>query len=173
MSVVTNATPLIYLAKIGKLLLLKKIYGRVIIPEEVRKEVVDKGKQLGEPDALIIEQAIKDGWLIVEKTKKSKLPVDIQAGEAAVLAIAKEKKIKEVIIDEISARTAAKIFGLTPKGTISILLKALAIKEITLEEFIDFLEKLLQHGFRLKEEIYLEAIKKAKKLDKEEKEEVE
>ena len=88
----------------------------------------------------------------------------LHAGEEAVITIAKEKKIKEVIIDEIAARTAAKIMGLTPKGTIYVLLKALAIKEITLEEFIDLLAKLLEVGFRLKEEIYLEAIKKAKKI---------
>ncbi len=164
MSVVTNATPLIYLAKIGKLLLLKEIYGSVIIPEEVKKEVVDKGKELGEPDAFIIEQAIKEGWLKVEKAKNLSLPMKLHAGEEAVIAIAKERKIKEVIIDEIAARTAAKILGLTPKGTIYVLLKALAIKEITLEEFIDLLAKLLEEGFRLKEEIYLEAIIKAKEI---------
>ena len=81
MSVVTNATPLIYLAKIGKLLLLKEIYGSVIIPEEVKKEVVDKGKELGEPDAFIIEQAIKEGWLKVEKAKNLSLPMKLHAGE--------------------------------------------------------------------------------------------
>jgi len=166
MSVVTNATPLIYLTKIGKLLLLKRIFGSVIIPEEVRKELIDKGKKLEKPDAFIIEQAIEEGWLKVEIAKKLSLPMKLHAGEEAVIAIAKEKKVKKVIIDEIAARTAAKIMGLTPKGTIYILLKALAIKEITLEEFIDLLAKLLEVGFRLKEEIYLEAIKKAKEIAK-------
>ena len=112
----------------------------------------------------ILWVAIEEGWLKVERAKKLPLPMKLQAGEEAVIAIAKEKKIKEVIIDEIAARTAAKILGLTPKGTIYVLLKALAIKEITLEEFIDLLAKLLEEGFRLKEEIYLEAIKKAKEI---------
>ncbi|HUT81269.1 MAG TPA: DUF3368 domain-containing protein [Candidatus Bathyarchaeia archaeon] len=164
MSVVTNATPLIYLAKIGKLFLLKKIFGTVLIPEEVRMEVIDKGKQLGEADAYIVEQGIEEGWIKVEKVKNYSLPMMLHAGEEAVIALAKEMKIKEVIIDEVTARTAAKIAGLNPKGTVYILLKALTLKEITLEEFIDLLAKLLEQGFRLKEEIYLEAIKKAKEI---------
>ncbi|MBN1329108.1 MAG: DUF3368 domain-containing protein [Candidatus Heimdallarchaeota archaeon] len=164
MSVVTNATPLIYLTKIGKLLLLKKLYGKVIIPEEVKKEVVDRGKEKGEPDAYIIEQAITDGWLVVEKAERKALQVKLHPGEEAVLILAVEKKISEVIIDEIPARTAARILGLIPRGTIYVLLKAVKNREINLEEFIELLEKLLENGFRLKEEIYLEAIQQAKKM---------
>ena len=162
MSVVTNATPLIYLAKIGKLLLLKKLFGKVIIPEEVKKEVVDRGKEKGESDAYIIEQAITEGWLVVEKAQGKALQVKLHPGEEAVLILAVEKKISEVIIDEVPARTAARILGLTPRGTIYVLLKAVSKLEINLEEFIELLEKLLECGFRLKEEIYLEAIRKAK-----------
>jgi len=44
--VVSNATPLIYLAKIGKLYLLKRVFGEVFVPEEVKIEAVDRGKQL-------------------------------------------------------------------------------------------------------------------------------
>jgi len=164
MSVVTNATPLIYLAKIGKLLLLKKLYGKVMIPEEVKKEVVDRGKEKGEPDAYIIEQAIANGWLLVEKTERRALPVKLHIGEEAVLILAIDKKISEVIIDEVSARTAARILRLTPRGTIYVLLKAVSMHEINLEEFIELLGKLLECGFRLKEEIYLEAIRKAKEI---------
>ena len=162
MSVVTNATPLIYLAKIGKLLLLKKLFGKVIIPEEVKKEVVDRGKEKGESDAYIIEQAITEGWLVIEKAQGKALQVKLHPGEEAVLILAVEKKISEVIIDEVPTRTAARILGLTPRGTIYVLLKAVSKLEINLEEFIELLEKLLECGFRLKEEIYLEAIRKAK-----------
>jgi hypothetical protein len=41
--IVSNASPLIYLAKVGKLELLK-IFGEVVIPEEVKVEVVDSGR---------------------------------------------------------------------------------------------------------------------------------
>ena len=44
--VVSNATPLIYLAKVDKLNLLKSVFSNVFIPEEVKREVVDEGKRL-------------------------------------------------------------------------------------------------------------------------------
>lgn len=40
---VSNASPLIYLAKIGILNYLKDFYGSVQIPQEVKKETVDRG----------------------------------------------------------------------------------------------------------------------------------
>ena len=48
--IVTNATPLIYLAKFDKLNLLKAIANRVYIPEAVLKEVVIEGRRLGESE---------------------------------------------------------------------------------------------------------------------------
>lgn len=66
---VSNATPLIYLAKAGKLHLLRAVFGEVLIPEEVKVEVVDRGKELGKKDAYAIEAAIEEGWLVVEPAR--------------------------------------------------------------------------------------------------------
>jgi len=89
MSVVCNATPLIYLAKIGKIDLLRKVFGEVIIPEEVRAEVVEKGKLLGERDAYMIENAIGEGWIKVLRAEPIEVPIELEAGEVAVLSLAK------------------------------------------------------------------------------------
>jgi predicted nucleic acid-binding protein len=70
-------------------------------------------------------------------------------------------------MDEVSARTAAKLMGLTPRGTLYVLLKALELKEFNLNDFLDTLSELVKHGFRLKEEVYLEAVKKAREIAKE------
>ena len=72
--------------------------------------------------------------------------------------------LKEVLIDEVSARAAARLLDLTPRGTLFILLKALQKEEIDQEEFLEVLNQLLNEGFRLKEEVYLEALKEAKKI---------
>lgn len=45
MIVVTDSTVLIGLAKLGKLTLLKEIFSKVSVPEEVFKEVVERGKE--------------------------------------------------------------------------------------------------------------------------------
>jgi len=49
--VVSNATPLIYLAKANQLSLLQSMVNQVFIPEAVYREVVVEGKRLGEKDA--------------------------------------------------------------------------------------------------------------------------
>jgi len=166
--IVSNATPLIYLAKIGKTDLLKKVFNQVFIPEQVKTEAVNKGKKLGEKDAYLIEKAIKDGWLKVSKTKIQATPIKLEPGEAAVLSLAKKLGTKEVLIDELPARTAARLLGLTPRGTIYVLLKALEKKEINLNEFLEALRDLANHGFRLKEEVYIEAVGKAREITQKE-----
>ena len=163
-TVVSNATPLIYLAKIGKILLLQRVFGEIFIPEEVKIEAVDKGKQLGERDAYVIEKAIEDGWLKVLRAEALEIPIKLEPGEVAVLSLAKKLGQREVLVDETSARTAARLIGLTPRGTVFVLLKALEIKEISLSEFLDALSDLVKHGFRLKEEVYLEAVRKAREI---------
>ena len=67
--IVSNATPLIYLAKIDKLKLLKAIANPVYIPEAVYKEVVVEGKRLGEKDAYRVEKCINQGWLQIKEVK--------------------------------------------------------------------------------------------------------
>ena len=165
--IVSPATPLIYLAKIGRIDLLRKIFGEVFIPEEVKMEVVDKGKQLGERDAYVIEKAIRDCWLKVLSVEIVEIPIKLELGENAVLSLGKKLELREVLVDEISARTAARLMGLTPRGTIFVLLKALEIKEISLNEFLDALSELVKHGFRLREEVYLAAVRKAREIAKE------
>ena len=43
-------------------------------------------------------------------------------------------------------------------------MKALEVREISLNEFLDALSELVKHGFRLKEEVYLEAVRKAREI---------
>ena len=48
MSVVSNASALINLARIGELALLRRLYGNVVIPEAVWQEVVVEGTSQGQ-----------------------------------------------------------------------------------------------------------------------------
>jgi len=163
--VVSNATPLIYLAKIGRIDLLVKVFSEVYVPEEVKLEVVDEGKRLGKVDAYVVEDAIANGWIEVSSAEMVEIPIPLEAGEAAVISLAKNMRIGEVLMDEVSARTAARLMDLTPRGTILVLLKALELKEISLNEFMAALGDLVKQGFRLKEEVYLEAITRAREID--------
>lgn len=162
--IVSNATPLIYLAKVGKIDFLKKVFGEVFIPEEVKIEVVDRGKLLGERDAYVIEKAIGEGWLKVLTTEIVEVPIKLESGEVAVLSLAKKLGLREVLLDEVSARVAARLLDLKPRGTVFVLLKTLEKKEIDLNEFLEVLSQLIRYGFRLKEEIYVEAVREARRI---------
>ena len=163
--IVSNATPLIYLAKIKKYILLKSLFGKIIISQEVKIEIVDEGKKLKQPDALLIEREMEDGFIEVKKVGKLiETTLELELGELSTLSLAKKLKIDEVLIDETLGRSAARIIGLVPKGTLYVLLKNLKLKKITFDEFLNILNELLESGFRLKEEIYIKAIEEAKKI---------
>lgn len=164
-SIVSDATPLIYLAKIKRYDLLKSVYDNIIISQEVKIEIVDEGKKLKKPDALVIEKEIVDGFINVKKVGKlMETTLELQLGELSTLSLAKELKIDEVLIDETIGRTATKMIGLVPKGTLYVLLKNLKSKEINFDDFLNILNELIDSGFRLKEEIYIKVIEEAKKI---------
>ncbi len=162
--IASNATPLIYLAKTERLDLLRKIFEEVYIPEEVKVEVVDRGKQLGEEDAYIIERAIHEGWLKVLRAEPMEVPLKLQPGEVAVPSLAKKLGLREVLMDEASARATARLLDLTPRGTVYVLLKTLENREIDLNGFLEALSQMIRQGFRLKEEVYVEAVREARRI---------
>lgn len=163
--IVSNATPLIYLAKIKKYSPLKSLFDKIIISQEVKIEIVDEGKKLKKPDALLIEREIEDGFIEVMKIEKLvETSLELELGELSTLSLAKKLKIDEVLIDETLGRSAARIIGLVPKGILYVLLKNLKLKEITFDDFLNILNELIESGFRLKEEIYIKVIEEAKKI---------
>ena len=164
-SVVSNSTPLIYLAKIGRLGLLRDLFGEVLIPKEVYTEVVVKGKSLGLKDAYVVDAAVAKGWIKVVPADPVEMPIELDKGEEEALSLATKLKAT-VLIDEVSARSAARLLNLTPRGTLFVLLLALKEEKIVLDEFMQSLNELIDAGFRLKEEVYVQAIKEATKIAK-------
>src|SRR3989338_3104422 len=113
--IVSNSSPLIYLAKIKQIHLLKELFSTVLIPVEVKQEVVDQGKKRGAADAFLIESEIEQGWIKVERVHAMlKWDLDIHAGEKAAISLAKERNQSIVLIDEVAARTAAKVVKIQP-----------------------------------------------------------
>ncbi len=161
---VSNASPLIYLAKIGRLDLLRDMFDEVLIPEEVRKEVVDKGRDLGKPDVVQVERALEEGWLRTCPLKVKFGALGLHPGEEAVIFLGKQEGNCLILVDESAARTAARMLGLESRGTIFILLKAVENGKLDMDDFLAELQSLVKAGFRLSEDVYLEAVRKAKEL---------
>ncbi len=158
--IVSNSTVLIYLAKIGKLSLLKELFREVSIPAEVFAEVVIRGKEQQHPDAFIVESAVEEGWIYIKdiETAGELEKFGIDPGEAQAISLARSLGVP-VLLDQTHARNAAKALGLKPSGTIFVLLAALRKKFLTYEDYQDSLEELVRAGFRMSDEVYLEAVR--------------
>lgn len=161
--IISNATPLIYLAKLGKIEILKKIFKKIVIPKKVYEEIV-KGKEQGFTDSLIIERAIKGKWIEVRQVKEQedllKFSPELDIGEVAVLSLALKSKPHLILIDDASARAVAESFGFNVKGTIYILLRAYKKKILKKSEIKELIEKLISLGFRISSELYAGLIDK-------------
>ncbi len=163
--IVSNSTPLIYLAKLGRLQLLKESFKKVVIPAAVHNEVVVVGKKKNYIDAGIVEKAVHEGWIEVRAAKPLEIlsEVGIDKGELEAISLASEMKTC-VLIDQTSARIAAELIDLRPCGTIYVLFDALKRKRVSYDEYLGLLEALISHGFRMSEEVYLEAVKMGREL---------
>lgn len=163
--IISNSTPLIYLAKASQLELLGRVINCVIIPQAVYREVVVEGKQLEEKDAYRVESAIESGWITVNNvTTPYQIQIPIHRGESEVISLAKEIGIKNVLMDDAKARAAAELAGLQPVGTLWVLLKALKEYKIDFDGFLTTLEDLIRSGFYLKDEVYIKVVRVAKEL---------
>lgn len=144
--IVSNSGPLIHLAKIDRLKLLKELFGEVIIPPEVRIEVVDRGKDEGMADAFLIENEVENGWIVTDRSNSNKVKdiaesAGIDIGEAAAIMLAKRKKCP-VLIDDLAARRFAAGLGLEVVGSIGVLIRCDRVKMISKSEALETLEKL-------------------------------
>jgi len=156
--VVTDSTVLIGLAKLGKLTLLKEIFSKVSIPEEVFKEVVERGKN--KPGSkLIMESAWVETKAVKDKTQVNFLMGSLERGEAEVLALARELEADLILLDEEKARKSAIIAGFNVMGLLGLfnLAKNLGL----IHEVRPLINELMAKKFRISDKIIEEALKKA------------
>jgi len=125
MPVVSNTSPILNLAIIGQLDLLRQQFGEVLIPPMVLQELkVDAELPGVEP----IRLALQNHWLRVFELSNTDiaraLRRDLDNGEAEAIALALQLKLMTVLIDEHDGRAAARAMGLVPVGVLGILLRA-------------------------------------------------
>jgi predicted nucleic acid-binding protein len=123
MSIVSNASPLINLARIGKLDLLYQLYGKLTVPSAVWQEVVIEGA--GQPGADDVKAAT---WIrtqtVTNKELVRALQQGLDAGEAEAIALALEIGAKLLLMDERLGRETARHLGLRYTGLIGVLIEA-------------------------------------------------
>lgn len=142
MRVISNTSPVLNLAIIGELSLLKAQFGNVLIPSAVLEEFRVPEKR---PGCDAITKAMEEGWLICQKTTHLEtaqiLERDLHRGESEAIALALELKADWILLDEREARLTAKSLSLQTTGVLGVLRKAfLQGKIVSLEKALDDLQ---------------------------------
>lgn len=139
MVVVSDASPLITLSKLGRLALLPTLYHQVLIPQAVYDEVVVAGLREGHADAISVDHFVRLERIVVHPVQLSADDLDwasrIDQGEAEVIALARDVGAVWAIVDNAHARRAARSQGVSPRGTIGVLLEAVSKDLLTIPEF--------------------------------------
>jgi predicted nucleic acid-binding protein len=149
---VSNASPLVNLARIGRLELLQELFGEVCLPDAVWAEVVVAGE--GQPGARLLAQA---RWVARRQVQNHSLVQvlrqELDAGEAEAIVLALELKADLLLMDERLGRETAQHLGLKPIGVIGVLIEAK--RRGVLPEVRPLLDTLRdQAGFRVSERLY-------------------
>ena len=125
MIVVADSSPLIALARIGRLELLRSVLGSVLLPAAVWTELVQMG--IGRPGAAAVMTA---DWIgrreIVDVGLATLLRRDLGAGESEAIVLAREVGADLLLMDERMGRAAATRLGLRVTGLVGVLIEARA-----------------------------------------------
>ena len=147
MTVASDTGPLIALAKVDRLGLLKELYGMVTIPIFVHRELLAK---VG-PEASRIDDALND---FLQIAHMASLTPEVEAliqglgpGEQQAIALAVETKSDLLLIDDRAGRRVAEQLGLAVTGVVGVLIRA---KEEGLISFVrPLMEEIKRNGYWL------------------------
>ena len=159
MRVVSNTTPISELFKIGRLDLLRLVYGHLLIPEVVAHEL--RGAQTWPGLTRVVDQI---PWIsvcpLVHTDAPQRLRVrypTIHEGEAATMVLAREIGANRILLDDKRARQAAHSEGLPLIGTVGIVLLACRLQRISAVEGQHILDRLYTGTAYISERLYREA----------------
>jgi predicted nucleic acid-binding protein len=123
MPVVSNASPLINLSRIGKIDLLHSLFGNLVVPVAVWDEVVVEGHGL--PGSELVRSC---SWITKGEVKNAPLVhtlgQELDGGEAEAIVLALEMNADLLLMDERLGRETAQHLGIRCLGLIGVLTEA-------------------------------------------------
>lgn len=133
--IISNTTPIINFAEIGRLDLLDELFGNVIVPQAVVDELLAKRRlfPLAANATASLNVVSPLDRLLVRGFQSV-----VHAGEAECLALAMENPGSLLILDDLQARAMASANGLPFTGTMGLLAEAKA------RGFVDAVAPLIQ-----------------------------
>jgi predicted nucleic acid-binding protein len=159
--VVSDTSPIRALEWIGQLDLLEFLYGRVIVPPAVSRELLRSDERFRAIDVTHLP------WVEIRQPadpQRLSAAEELDAGEAEALSLAVELNADLVLIDESAGRRKADALGLKIIGTVGILLRAKQRGRLPeIGPLIDELRNGL--GFFLSDTFTAEVLKRANEVD--------
>ena len=129
--VVADTTPLRYLVVIQREYVLPALYGHVLIPPAVAKELNHQST----PESVRVWLATPPDWLEVRQPARAfDSEVDLDEGELQAIALAEEVAADLLLIDERDGRLEAQRRHLRVVGTLRVLADAASLGLIDLAE---------------------------------------
>ena len=123
MIVVSDTSPVLNLARIGRLDLLPSLYRQVLIPSAVYEELIRSKSDL--PPAVEI---VSQPWLIVatanDQERVQELRGYLDPGEAEAIVLAIELRADLLLVDERRGRRVASAAGLAITGLLGVIATA-------------------------------------------------
>ncbi|MEM9009303.1 MAG: DUF3368 domain-containing protein, partial [Cyanobacteria bacterium P01_F01_bin.86] len=125
MPVVSNTSPILNLAIVGQLDLLRQQFGQIQVPPAVLDELKINEER---PGSQPIQVAIAAGWIQVQPISNQSfvqlLRQTLDGGEAEAISLALELQAEWILLDERDGRKVAKSLGLQVTGVLGVLLRA-------------------------------------------------
>lgn len=146
--IVTNSSPIIFLAKLNALHLLSRyhMYIPASVCEEItRKETIDQDR---------IHKFLESDFVEKSNIGVSESSTKLGNGEMSVICLASMEKIETVLIDDRKAWIKAEYYDLTPKGTLWIIIQAYCYKDITKNQAKKLIMSLPEVGFYMSNEVF-------------------
>ncbi|MHA1674870.1 MAG: hypothetical protein ACTSYI_14740 [Promethearchaeota archaeon] len=157
---ITNASPIIYLGKIGAIYLLKQNFDQLYSTQEVIEEVLRKEQS---PEIPIITQFINKNIKIRNPTNNHLVDqiesLQIHRGEATIIVLSNEISSSEfkpvLIIDDLAAREVCKAMNLQITGTVGIILRSIRKKYVSAKRGQILIDRLcFETTFRISAHLY-------------------
>jgi predicted nucleic acid-binding protein len=148
--VAADASPLIGLAAAGAFDVLRRMFPRLVVTEEVRNEVL---AGTGRPGAFELEDAVRNGWITVVSVPDASADFpELGPGEASTLAFAAAHEGEcLVLMDEPFGRARARQLDVPVTGLAGVLLAA---KQAELVGSVrPYFQRLAATNFRVADEI--------------------
>ena len=141
MIVVADTTPIISFAKVKRFDILEKMFGVILLPKAVYRELTSNSDYQAEADLIRSIPIFK----VVEIENESSVSLlrratGLDLGESEAIVYCDENSCDLLLVDEIKARIVAENMNLNIMGTIGILKTAYKLGYVSKDELLEIVD---------------------------------